>query len=59
MDNAESVRQFQPRVALWQPLENLKELRRRLLPQSRATLSGLRTICPGIFEPRVSKQTLG
>jgi len=40
MSNAESVRQFQPRVALWQPWEKrisffegvtLKELRRRLL----------------------------
>ena len=38
MNNAESVRQFQPRVALWQPWENLflegatlKELRRRSL----------------------------
>ena len=37
----------------------LKELRWRLLPQNRATLSGLRTISSGTFEPRVSKQTLG
>ena len=69
MNNAESVRQFQPRVELWQPWESafqflegatLKELRRRLLTAKlRNPFSGLRTISPGIFEPRVSKQTLG
>jgi len=58
MNNAESVRQFQPRVALWQPWEKrisflegatLKELRRCLLTANRATPSGLRTISSCIF----------
>jgi hypothetical protein len=49
MNNAESVRQFQPRVALWQPwgkhisfLEGatLKELRRRLLTTKPQPLQG-------------------
>jgi hypothetical protein len=68
MNNAESVRQFQPRVAPWQPWEKipflegatLKELRRALVTRKAAQpLSGLRRISCGIFEPRVSKQTLG
>jgi len=81
MSNAESVRQFQPRVAFWQPWVQI--LAARLF----ATLKGLRTernevrvsqgcqsataglelanafsvneISPGIFAPRVSRQTLG
>jgi hypothetical protein len=68
MNNAESVRQFQPRVALWQPWEKripflegatLKELRRRLLTANRATPFRVANNLPSIFEPRVSKQTLG
>jgi hypothetical protein len=37
----------------------LKELRRIYEPQNRATPSGFRTISSNVFEPRVSKQTLG
>jgi hypothetical protein len=46
MDNAESVRQVQPRVELWQPWE-----------EGISFLEGGNS--EGVFEPMVSKQTLG
>ena len=68
MNNAESVRQFQPRVALWQPWENsshfsqaatLKELRWHLLTAKPRNPFRVANNLLNIFEPRVSKQTLG
>ena len=65
--NAESVRKFQPRVALWQLWESAFDSRRRnserVAPLANhkavATPSELRGIFWKNFLPRVSKQTLG
>jgi hypothetical protein len=65
--NAESVRQFQPRVALWQPWENASiSLRRNFEGVAPAFVSAKPRnpfqgceLSLGAFLPRVSKQTLG
>jgi hypothetical protein len=66
--NAEGVRQFQPRVELWQPWgkcvsliegATLKGLRRARKSQNRRNSFRVATKQIGTFYPRVPKPTLG